>query len=124
MAEQISVELPGLEFELGTEEEFLWKMQALGGKDEGLVNRSVSLQPIVTKLKSPQAPLVFRMEFLPLKPFRNSAELMIDKVSGGRWKFIFDFEATDPDVDDNIVIESPLQKTSSVAFRLPNNTPA
>lgn len=122
VTEQISVHLPGLDFPQGSEEEFQWKIQVTDEK-ESILMRSVSLQPIVTKLKAPSDPLVFRLEFMPLKPFKNTAELLIDKASGGRWKFIFEFEATEPDIDDTIVIESPLQKTSSVAFRLPNTSP-
>ena len=34
------------------------------------------------------------------------------------------FEAIDPEVDDIIVIQSPLQKTSSVSFKLTNHLKA
>jgi hypothetical protein len=66
-------------------------------------------------------PLQFVMRFEPLKPFKALAELIIYKSSGGRWKFNVIFEATEPMVDDIITIQSPLQKTSSVSFRLTNH---
>ncbi len=43
------------------------------------------------------------------------------KSSGGRWKFNCVFEAAEPDVDDVINIKSPLNKTSSVSFKLTNH---
>ena len=61
------------------------------------------------------------MRFEPLKPFKAQAELVIYKSSWGRWKFNAVFEATEPQVDDIITIQSPLQKTSSVSFRLTNH---
>lgn len=66
-------------------------------------------------------PLNFTMRFEPLKPFKAQAELVIYKSSGGRWKFNAVFEATEPQVDDIININSPLQKTSSVSFKLTNH---
>jgi len=73
------------------------------------------------KLDMPTDPLYFNMRFEPLKPFKAQAELVIYKSSGGRWKFNVIFEASEPMVDDIIVIQSPLQKTSSVSFRLTNH---
>lgn len=61
------------------------------------------------------------MRFEPLKPFKANAELIIYKSSGGRWKFNVIFEATEPMVDDIIMIHSPLHKTSSVSFHLTNH---
>lgn len=123
ITDQLSVNLPGLDFKPGKEEEFVWKLQVPEDK-EAVVMRSMVLQPIVTRIRNPTDPLVFRMEFLPFKPFKSNAELVVDKTTGGRWKFVFELEATEPDFDDVILIESPLQKTSSVAFRLPNTAPS
>jgi hypothetical protein len=65
--------------------------------------------------------LVFDLRFEPLRPFKSQVEFIVYKASGGRWKFNVIFEALDPEVDDVIVIQSPLQKTSSVSFRLSNH---
>jgi hypothetical protein len=61
------------------------------------------------------------MRFEPLRPFKTTVEFVITKSSGGRWKFNVVFEALEPEVDDVIVIQSPLHKTSSVSFRLNNH---
>lgn len=44
------------------------------------------------------------MRFEPLRPFKASAEFVVYKSSGGRWKFNVVFEALEPEVDDTIVI--------------------
>lgn len=44
------------------------------------------------------------MSFEPLRPFKTSAEFIVYKSTGGRWKFNLVFEATDPDMDDTIII--------------------
>ena len=64
---------------------------------------------------------MFDLRFEPLRPFKTQTELVIYKSSGGRWKFNVIFEALEPDVDDVITITSPLQKTSSVSFKLTNH---
>jgi len=56
-----------------------------------------------------------------LRPFKTNVEFIVHKSSGGRWKFNVIFEALDPEIDDSIVIQSPLQKTSSVSFKLSNH---
>ena len=48
--------------------------------------------------------LEFFMSFEPLRPFKTSAEFMVYKSSGGRWKFNMIFESLDPEVDDIIII--------------------
>ena len=61
------------------------------------------------------------MRFEPLRPFKTSVEFVVNKSSGGRWKFNVLFEASDPEIDDVVVIHSPLHKTSSVSFKLSNH---
>ena len=61
------------------------------------------------------------MRFEPLRPFKTNGEFIVYKSSGGRWKFNLVFESTDPEVDDVIIIQSPLHKTSSVSFKLTNH---
>ncbi len=55
-----------------------------------------------------------------MKPFKTHIDLMITRNAGGRWKFKVILEATDPDEDDTIIIYSPLNRTSSVSFKLTN----
>lgn len=65
--------------------------------------------------------MTFNLRFEPLRPFKTSMEFVVYKSSGGRWKFNMVLEALEPEVDDVITIQSPLQKTSSVSFKLTNH---
>jgi hypothetical protein len=62
-----------------------------------------------------------KVNFAPLRPFVALCNLVITRASGGRWRFDLKLEATEPEVDDTIVIQSPLNKPASVAFRLSNH---
>merc|ERR1719161_2536405 len=64
------------------------------------------------------------VRFAPLRPFISLCNLVISKASGGRWRFDVKLEATEPEVDDVIQIQSPLNKPASVAFRLCNHSSA
>jgi len=65
-----------------------------------------------------------RVRFAPLRPFVALCNLVITRRAGGRWRFDLKLEATEPEVDDTILIQSPLNKPASVAFRLCNHTSA
>lgn len=62
-----------------------------------------------------------KVNFSPLRPFVALCNLVITRASGGRWRFDLKLEATEPEVDDTILIQSPLNKPASVAFRLSNH---
>merc|ERR1719379_2416514 len=50
--------------------------------------------------------------------------LVVSQAHAGRWRFDVKLDVAEPEVDDRILIESPLNKQASVAFRLCNNTAA
>jgi len=64
------------------------------------------------------------VKFAPLRPFTAMCNVVVTRSSGGRWRFDLSLEATEPEVDDTILLQSPLKKPASVAFRLCNHTPA
>merc|ERR1719421_1879049 len=64
------------------------------------------------------------VRFSPLRPLVCLCNLVISKASSGRWRFDVKLEATEPEVDDVIQIQSPLNKPASVAFRLCNHSSA
>jgi precorrin-6x reductase len=55
---------------------------------------------------------------------KASIEFIVLRQSGGRWKFKVQLEATEPEEDDVIVISSPLNRTTSVSFKLTNKVKA
>jgi hypothetical protein len=116
----VKVQLPGL-LELRPNDTFSHELVPLNPNLAGLLDRSVVIEEINTKLLNVEDELEFFLIFEPWRPFKASTELLISKSSGGRWKFNVTFEASEPEIDDVISITSPLNKTSSVSFKLTNH---
>jgi hypothetical protein len=106
---------------INLEDTFNYEINVLQSAQQGLIDRSVFIEQRTNSLSSAEDPLCFDLRFEPLRPFKSQVEFIVYKSSGGRWKFNVIFEALDPELDDTIVIQSPLQKTSSVSFRLSNH---
>jgi len=95
---------------------------------QALVNRCFDIQiadhPDPAHRPKEKQQVSLRVRFAPLRPFVSLCNLVITRASGGRWRFDVKLEATEPEVDDTISIQSPLNKPASVAFRLCNHTSA
>ncbi|CAK4117218.1 unnamed protein product [Aphanomyces euteiches] len=85
-----------------------------------VVERTLTVTPIVDKISSVTTPLEYLVRFDPLKPIRLTVGLIVKKRSGGLWRFDIHLDASDPFVDDVLTIESALNQTSSVSFKLTN----
>jgi len=83
---------------------------------------SLGTDPNATSRHTEMAQVSLKVRFAPLRPFVAMCNLVITRSSGGRWRFDLKLEATEPEVDDTISIQSPLNKPASVAFRLSNHT--
>jgi len=68
--------------------------------------------------------IALNVKLRPLRPFSALCNLVVSQAGAGRWRFDVKIDVAEPDVDDLIVIESPLNKSASVAFRLTNATAA
>jgi len=88
-----------------------------------LIDSYLDLQPDRLKINKSTDVIVFRMKFLPFKPINTRVNLVLDRKSGGRYKYELNFESRLPEVDDVIVIESTINKASAVKFRLRNLFP-
>lgn len=60
------------------------------------------------------------VKFFPLRPFKTECELIIIKKSGGQWVYDLYLEATDSSPDDILYIQSSLNKTAEISFKLNN----
>eukprot|EP01029_Cantina_marsupialis_P004925 TRINITY_DN15231_c0_g1_i2.p1 TRINITY_DN15231_c0_g1~~TRINITY_DN15231_c0_g1_i2.p1 ORF type:complete len:1190 (+),score=361.37 TRINITY_DN15231_c0_g1_i2:125-3694(+) len=86
-----------------------------------LASRSVSFIPIKTITQPGERPTVtLQVVFEPLRPFVSSAELILLKSSGGRWRYDMLLEAGEADVDDVIALEAKLHESSRVSFDISN----
>lgn len=106
--------------ELPEEENFSHEIRVPNKDFQRLVDNSFKVEPVKNIISTADEPLEFLIRFEPLRPFKTIVEFLIYKSSGGRWKYNIQLEALDPDVDDTIVIESPINKSHSVAFKLTN----
>merc|ERR1719440_741626 len=95
---------------------------------QALVNRcfdiSIAENPDPSQRPKEKQQISLRVRLAPLRPFVALCNLVITRNAGGRWRFDVKLEATEPEVDDTISIQSPLNKPASVAFRLCNHTNA
>lgn len=119
----LSIVLNDLE-ELTEAENFTHEIRVPNKEFQRLVDNSFKVEPLKNIIMSADEPLEFLVRFEPLRPFKTIVEFLIYKSSGGRWKYNVMLEALDPDVDDTIVIESQINKSHSVAFKLTNQLKA
>jgi hypothetical protein len=98
---------------------------------QALVNKvcSVSLadpsDPAVSqRMGGSHERIALNVRLRPLRPFSAMCNLVVSQAGAGRWRFDVKIDVSEPEVDDLILIESPLNKSASVAFRLTNATPA
>merc|ERR1712166_1502666 len=119
--EVLQVTLRGLgDIAEGEEEEFTHELMVPEEESRGFVERSFFVRPRVNRLTDKTMPLEFDILFEPLRPFSTTVELVVNKKSGGRWRFEVQLEASEPEVDDVITIEAALHRTSSVSFKIQN----
>jgi hypothetical protein len=86
-----------------------------------VVDRSLVMKQLDKEINPGSDPKIrFNVRFSPLRPMQTTLELIVNKRSGGRWKYEITFIAEEPNVDDVISIEATLNHTSSVTFRLAN----
>ena len=64
--------------------------------------------------------LTLNIKFYPLRPFKTDCEFILSKNSGGQWIYNIILEASEPEPDDIIHIQSSLGKLSHVSFKLQN----
>ena len=67
--------------------------------------------------------LPLKIYFYPLRPFKTDCEFILTKKSGGQWIYNIILEATEPEPDDVINIQSSLGKLANVSFKLQNVFP-
>ena len=117
--QKMEIVLPGL-VDTNPEEAFGLELGKIPKELSKNLAKWLKITPIKNKLDEVDEALVFNVVFEPMKPFKSVIDILVFKKSGGRWKFKISLEATQPDVDDLIIIRSPMNKTTSVSFKLTN----
>ncbi|BFZ09423.1 hypothetical protein BsWGS_12463 [Bradybaena similaris] len=104
-----------------TAEEYTFELLYDDDETKNLIESFVDMK-IIKHMKTQSTgivSLVFDVNFSPTITMDHLVNLLIKKAEGGFWLFPLRFTATEPPVDDTIVIESSgLDKPSSIGFRL------
>jgi len=116
LVKELNLPLPGL-VDSARDEPFTYELD-LDAQSAALIEGSLTLTPLQRTLAG--GTLVMAVDWRPLRPVRTSAALVVRKQSGGRWRFDLVLEAGEPQPDDIIFIESPINKMAQVQFRLCN----
>ena len=92
------------------------------------IERSLTVVPLAMGprsacTKSNSVMVRYRFVFEPTRPFTSPLEFVVNKLSGGRFRYEVFVESTEPEVDDVITISSELGRSSSVSFKLANAFP-
>ena len=121
--ERLSLVLPGMPA-LAQAETFTHELVLPeDAKLRDLVEKSVSIAPITTTIRDNASPVEFDVRFEPMRPFTAAVQFIVNKASGGRWRYEMKLIASEAEPDDTIVIEAMLNHTSSVSFELTNQFP-
>ncbi|KAJ0394854.1 hypothetical protein ATCC90586_004653 [Pythium insidiosum] len=84
------------------------------------IERALSITPLPLDADGAALVVPFAVQFEPLRPYRGSVYLLLQRKKGGLWRFEVALDVSDPVVDDVLTIESTLNTTSSVTFQLRN----
>ncbi|EFJ49198.1 hypothetical protein VOLCADRAFT_90100 [Volvox carteri f. nagariensis] len=118
--ETMEVVLTGLN-KVGPEDEFSHEM-VLPVEHRAFLEQSLVVEPVgpnPVRLSRPDAPLRYKVYFAPQRMLPpTSLELVINKSTGGRWRFEMQLQATEPDLDGTLTIEAAVGATSYVPLRL------
>lgn len=87
---------------------------------QATIKQSLQTVLLKNKLQKSNDKLPIEATFQPLRPFSCMTEIKIVKHDGCAWICKMRLDATEPDVDDIIKIESQINRTSSIAFHLCN----
>jgi len=128
---KVNLDLSNLPDDNIKNEEFTLEMKVKEEKYKSLIEKCLNtdLDPIHATPQNPNLSsnslskpnnLAINIKFYPLRPFKTECEFIISKKSGGQWIYNIILEATEPDPDDVIHIQSSLGKISHVSFKLQN----
>ena len=113
----LELPIPGLD-PAAVDEAFSYELDVPPEHAE-LLSRTLVLRPLSRTLSG--TTLSLDVAWQPLRPLRSTVALVVQKHSGGRWRYELMLEATEPEPDDLIEMASSINKTAKVSFKLANS---
>ena len=114
--ELLELPIPGLD-EFGGDEPFSFELD-VAAEHAAVLGKTLVLTPQSRTLSGTH--LLMDVDWRPLRPLRSTVALVVNKASGGRWRYELALEAGEAEADDVISIEAAIGKTSAVSFKLSN----
>lgn len=120
MENKVQLDLSNLPDDDIDNEVFSFFMKIKEEKYRALIEKCLTVEVDKNRRDKSSNKLTLNIKFYPLRPFKTDCEFILSKNSGGQWIYNIILEATEPDPDDIIHIQSSLGKISHVSFKLQN----
>lgn len=121
LEQPLEVLLVGLS-RISAEESFSYEIRARNPEESKLIASSFSVEEVATTITDPSQPLRYKALFTPRRSFQTTADFIIQKAGGGRWRFELSLQALEPEVDGTLTIEAQVGHRSSVRVPVINRT--
>lgn len=102
--EEIHLQLPGVG-RIEKEEHFTPHLE-IAGDVGGALASAIKIVPVVATLRQPTDRLVYRVQLLPQAAVSKAVNVILQKSTGGRWRFDIRLDVAPPDVVDTIEVEA------------------
>jgi len=104
LVKEMEVQLNGLADNVSNEP-FTHKL-IIPETERSLLRKALTIEALDKSITGPNVPLRFKVSFEPQKVCRTKVDFVVNKNSGGRWRFELQLEATEPDLDGTIFLEA------------------
>ena len=87
------------------------------------LRKALVIKPLMANLTPKTRSLRFAVAFRPKRAVSCSIDFLVNKASGGRWRFPIHLEAIEPDIDGSVVVEANVNEKAEAVFSLANPDP-
>jgi hypothetical protein len=84
------------------------------------LRKALVIKPLMANLTPKTRSLRFAVAFRPKRAVSCSIDFLVNKASGGRWRFPIHLEAIEPDIDGSVVVEANVNEKAEAVFSLAN----
>lgn len=87
------------------------------------LRKALVIKPLMASLTPKTRSLRFAVAFRPKRAMSCSIDFLVNKQSGGRWRFPIHLEAIEPEIDGTVVVEANVNEKAEAVFSLANPDP-
>lgn len=123
LQDTLEIRLAGLS-ELVVNEPFTHEILGRDVAERAMLKKALTITARESVISNAETPLVFDVLFEPLRVFQTKVDFVINKSSGGRWRFELQLSAEEGDIDGVIKMEALVHSTASRKVAIPNPHPS